>query len=1091
MLGKAVIRIASTLAAAFVFVTVSVTSGHAQATNGKVQGRVTSAAGQPIASAQVSIDGTSLGNITNDEGFYFINEVPAGLHTIRAQSIGFRTGAVSDQRVLGGQTHTINFELTEAAVELEALMVEGERNPLVPRDQVSSKSIVTGETIDQLPLDNAASIVLLQPGVVTSGGSFSIRGSREGEHAVYVDGVPIRNLRTGSPASVELGTNSLAQVDVTVGGIAARYGNAQSGLVNYVTRTGGSQLGGSLSFLTNRLAPEKIRGGFSRLEGSIGGPIPVGSNLSFFLSGTLEGNKYGSTNQNNPYPVFVASGVDTTITLPRTGEIGGGVTDSVEVVIPEFVEWNNGPTLPTGVNDEINLTSRVEYGIGRGSRVNLTYYFNRDQSITRNTADILNNDAWEGDYNTANMLTAGGYFLLMQSSERALALDVKASYQKDWYQGGAGNSGGQLDPGYLESHLFPAFGFNFSSLDFVFDPDDFPVSEDMILALRSGVLPTRILSIMPGRSDLTVRHGVEGVSQALRLNPFGKRTDFNVTGLGNTGQAYQRENRWYFTGTADWQVNRFNRMWFGGELTKADTETMSVPLYEGLPAASQYSPTTAGLFVQNRLDIGDVVLEGGVRMDYYSPDGSFPRVPGFVTNVPDSLKADYYRLLPGDTPWNERLALVEDCGGAATAANRTREDGTVVCKNNFVEAKTRTVFSPKLAVSFPVTATSTFRLSYNQNVQPTALTTLLRFTDLDLASTNTNQLFGREVDLPKTIAFEAGYRQVFGGNTVVDAAVYSRNTRNALSYRKIQYVHPVSGASLFINTLTNSDFSLTRGVDLKIDRRLGQIADLSVNYSYLDAKGTGSDPTTFTSVIFRNTSNLSLLTGEPVAPPEMLLTLDQSRAHNVAGTLSMLLGTDYMEDSRIGNAILGGLGIFATGQVASGLPYTRIINRGGGQLSNNQISSGELAEQLNASRGPMLKTFDLRLTKGFDVFGTGARFVVDARNPFNIANTHQVFNETGSIHNDLWHEQAIREELLIENGTGSVTDRVIADWPENEVNRYMLARAEERFGNGDGVFTVAEQTEAWGTYFNYISGGSAWRLRTSNQSLRLGLEFVF
>jgi hypothetical protein len=1086
MLGKAVTRIASTLAAAFLFVTVSVTSGHAQATNGKVQGRVISASGQPIASAQVSIDGTSLGNITNDEGFYFINEVPAGLHTIRAQSIGFRTGAVTDQRVLGGQTHTINFELTEAAVELEALMVEGERNPLVPRDQVSSKSIVTGETIDQLPLDNASSIITLQPGIVSIGNNFSIRGSRENEHAVYVDGVPIRNLRTGEAAAVELGTNSLAQVDVTVGGIAARYGNAQSGLINYVTRTGGSQLGGSLSFMTNRLAPEDIRGGFSRLEASIGGPVPIGSNLSFFLSTTLEGNKYGTVNQNNPYPVFVAAGVDTTITIARTGEIGGGVTDSVDVVIPEFVEWDNGPTLPTGVEDEINLTGRLEYGIGGGSRVNLTYYFNRDQDISRNTADILNNDAWRGDHSTANMLTAGGYFLLMQSSERALALDVKASLQKDWRQTGI------LDPGYLEGHLFPAFGFNASSLDFVADPDDYPVTQDMILALRSGVLPVDILSIMPGRSDLTERQGVEGVGQVLRLNPFAKRDDFAVTGTGNADQDYQRETRLYLTGTADWQVNRFNRVWFGGELTTADSETMSVPLYSGVPDATQYSPVTGGLFLQNRLDIGDVVLEGGVRMDYYSPDGSFPRIPGFVTNIPDSLKADYYQLLPGTEPWDQRLEQLEDCGGAATAGNRTRDDGTVVCKNNYVEAKTRTVFSPKLAVSFPVTATSTFRLSYNQSVQPTALTQLLRFTNLDLSSTNTNQRFGREIDLPKTVSFEAGYRQVFGGNTVVDAAVYSRNTRNALSYRKIGYVHPVSGAPLFINTLTNSDFSLNRGVDLKIDRRLGEIADLSLSYSYLDARGTGSDPTTFTSVIFRNTSNLSLLTGEPVAPPEILLRLDQSRAHNVAGTLSMLLGSDYLEDSRVGNAILGGLGIFATGKVASGLPYTRLLNVGGGQLSGDQISSGTLAEQLNASRGPMLKEFDLRLTKGFDLFGAGARFVVDARNPFNIANTNEVFNETGTILNDQWHELSIREELLNETGAeGVIADRVIADWPENAVNRYMLARAEERFGNGDGVFTVAEQTNAWGAYHDYISDQSAWRLRTSNQSLRLGLEFVF
>lgn len=625
----------------------------------------------------------------------------------------------------------------------------------------------------------------------------------------------------------------------------------------------------------------------------------------------------------------------------------------------------------------------------------------------------------------------------------------------------------------------------------MFDPDSRPVTEEMILALRSGVLPTRILAVMPGRSDLTTRQGVEGVTQSLRLNPFGKRDDFNVTGTGNTDQEYSREKRLYFTGTADWQVNRFNRIWLGGELTTANSQTMEVPLYDGTPNTSEFDPVTGGLFVQNRLDIGDVVLEAGVRMDYYKPDGSFPRIPGFVTNLPDSLKADYYQLLPGTEPWDERLQLLEDCGGAATAAERTRDDGTVVCKNNYVEAKTRTVFSPKLAVSFPVTATSTFRLSYNQSVQPTALTQLLRFTNLDLSSTNTNQRFGREVDLPKTVAFEAGYRQVFGGNTVVDAAVYSRTTRNALSYRKIQYVDPNTGAPLFINTLTNSDFSLSRGVDLKIDRRLGEIADLSLSYSFLDAKGTGSDPTTYTSVIFRNTTNLSLLTGEPVAAPEMLLTLDQSRAHNVAGTLSMLLGTDYMEDSRIGNAILGGLGIFATGQIASGLPYTRIVNRGGGQLSSNQISDGELAEQLNASRGPTLKSFDLRLTKGFDLFGTGARFVVDARNPFNIANTHQVFNETGTIRNDLWYELALRDELLAENGTGVLEDRVIADWPENEVNRYMLGRAEERFGNGDGVFTVEEQTNAWGSYFNYISSGSAWRLRTSNQSLRLGLEFIF
>src|SRR5688572_6533694 len=168
MLGKAVTRIASALAAAFLFVIVAVTSGHAQATTGKIQGRVLSATGQPIASAQVSVQGTRLGNITNEEGFYFINEVPAGLHTVIAQSIGYRTSQIAEQRILAGQTTTLNFNLEQSAVELEPLTVLGERNPLVPRDQVSSAAIVTGETIDRLPLDNVASIISLQPGVITT-----------------------------------------------------------------------------------------------------------------------------------------------------------------------------------------------------------------------------------------------------------------------------------------------------------------------------------------------------------------------------------------------------------------------------------------------------------------------------------------------------------------------------------------------------------------------------------------------------------------------------------------------------------------------------------------------------------------------------------------------------------------------------------------------------------------------------------------------------------------------------------------------------------------------------------------------------------
>ena len=77
----------------------------AQQSTGKVQGRVVDeATGAPIAGASVTVAGTTVGNLTNDQGFYFLNEVPAGLQTIRAEFIGYRAVEISDERILAGQT---------------------------------------------------------------------------------------------------------------------------------------------------------------------------------------------------------------------------------------------------------------------------------------------------------------------------------------------------------------------------------------------------------------------------------------------------------------------------------------------------------------------------------------------------------------------------------------------------------------------------------------------------------------------------------------------------------------------------------------------------------------------------------------------------------------------------------------------------------------------------------------------------------------------------------------------------------------------------------------------------------------------------
>ena len=504
MLPESLRRLAFSVVGATALALVTSTAALAQGNTGKIQGRVVDAqSGQPIAAASVEVVGTNRGNITNDDGYYFINDVPAGLMDIRASSIGYGPVLVNDQRVLGGQTLTQNFQLTATAVELDILVVEGERNPLVPRDQVSSRAIVTGETIDELPLDNAGSIVALQPGVITTNSGRTIRGSRPNEEATYVDGVLVRRFQSGTAEPLELPTNALAQVDVTTGGISARYSNAQSGVVNYTTRSGGSDFSGSVQFLTDRFAPDSWRTYFNRGELSLGGPIPF-AGMSFFLAGVAEGREFGGRSAGFNY--IVADGVDTTFSVARSSD-AAGASDSVQVVFPNFVSWDHGRTYPFNQSDEVSAIARLSLPVGGGSRADLSYYLNRNQSVNRS---IYNTENWTGNLSTSNMVTLGGYFVLAQTATQALALDLKASWQSFW------NENGPANLAWINDHRDPILGFNFSTVDFLVDADDWEVTEELVEMSKFDLLPPDSLQLFPGRQDLASKQTFPGISDNLR-----------------------------------------------------------------------------------------------------------------------------------------------------------------------------------------------------------------------------------------------------------------------------------------------------------------------------------------------------------------------------------------------------------------------------------------------------------------------------------------------------------------------------------------------------------------------------------------------
>ncbi len=124
----------------------------AQGVTGKIEGTVRDQSGAPLNGAQVFIVGTAFAAVSNERGYYFINNVPAGVFVVRGQYIGYSPGEVRNVRVFAGQTMTINIPLEQRAIEVSGVTVTVEQTPIVPRDQVTSKPIVGGEVIAALPV---------------------------------------------------------------------------------------------------------------------------------------------------------------------------------------------------------------------------------------------------------------------------------------------------------------------------------------------------------------------------------------------------------------------------------------------------------------------------------------------------------------------------------------------------------------------------------------------------------------------------------------------------------------------------------------------------------------------------------------------------------------------------------------------------------------------------------------------------------------------------------------------------------------------------------------------------------------------------
>ncbi len=108
---------------------------------GKVAGIITDAAsGEPMPAVNIVIEGTTLGGATDNEGHYFIINIPPGTYTLQASMLGYAIESKTGDIVNVDHTTPLDFGLRVTAIAGEEVTVTAERE-IVPMD-ISASQIV-------------------------------------------------------------------------------------------------------------------------------------------------------------------------------------------------------------------------------------------------------------------------------------------------------------------------------------------------------------------------------------------------------------------------------------------------------------------------------------------------------------------------------------------------------------------------------------------------------------------------------------------------------------------------------------------------------------------------------------------------------------------------------------------------------------------------------------------------------------------------------------------------------------------------------------------------------------------------------------
>lgn len=262
------------------------------------------------------------------------------------------------------------------------------------------------------------------------------------------------------------------------------------------------------------------------------------------------------------------------------------------------------------------------------------------------------------------------------------------------------------------------------------------------------------------------------------------------------------------------QMDRYNLVKLGAEfrrhtLVYNDETVVVLPGVETFlfPQGDyEYQPVELSAYAQDKVEIGSLIINAGIRFDYFNSDGLV------FENPRDPKTAFEFRF---EQP-------VEGQG--------------------FKKAGSKVQLSPRLGVAFPITETGVVHFAYGWFFQVPNFELLYQnpFFRLGGGSGLIGLIGNADLNPEKTINGEIGLKQQVTSTTALELTAYFRDIRNLAGTATDPIL--IEGTSARYGRLVNSDFGFVRGVVLRLDQRVGTGFFMNADYTFQVAKTNASDP---------------------------------------------------------------------------------------------------------------------------------------------------------------------------------------------------------------------------------------------------------